>query len=122
MLNNCETHDVRYKEITNHDCRGEYTIFGKQPFILVRKELKRPDKLWVGLHEFGHHLLHYPVNHKFSKSVVKRMDREANYFAAIAMMPTWMVESMTFEEIRGEYNYPHRLILIRREIIEAYRI
>lgn len=115
-------HNVRLKEFEKHKYKGEYTIYNDQPFILLRKELKNPFKLWVGLHEFGHHLLHYPVNHHFSVGTTHRMDREANFFAAIALMPTYIVKSKTFGEILEEYNYPLLIIKIRKEIHEAYKI
>ncbi len=102
--------------------KGEYWIVEGVPFILLKPNLKPAEKLWVGFHEVGHHLLHYPVPHKFSKSLQRRMDREANFFAAIALIPTWLVKSKTFGEIMEEYNYPKDLILIRKEIYENYKI
>lgn len=109
-------------EDENLKCKGEYGIYKGKPFIALKKQLKPTLKLWVGFHEVGHHLLHYPVNHRFSRSTVRRMDREANFFAAIAMMPTLLVTTETYGEIIEDYNYPQQLIDIRKEIWEAYRI
>ncbi len=102
--------------------KGEYLLIEDAPLILLKPKLKPAEKLWVAFHEVGHHLLHYPVPHKFSKSLQRRMDREANFFAAIALIPTWMVESKTFGEIAEEYNYPKDLILVRKEIYDTYKI
>lgn len=118
----CEEAKVRVVEDETLKHKGEYTIYKDVPFIALRKGLKPPMRLWVGMHELGHHLLHFPVNHRFSKGIFRRMDREANFFAAIALIPTWMVESKTLGEIVEEYNYPKELIIIRKEIYEAYGI
>lgn len=118
----CEREKVEIAENGSFKFKGEYVIYDAIPFILLRPDLKREMKLWVGLHEFGHHLLHYPVNHRFSKGIVRKMDREANFFAAIALMPTWLIASKTLGEIIEEYNYPKQLIRIRKEIYDTYKI
>lgn len=102
--------------------KGEYLIIDDNPMIILKPKLKTGDRIWVLFHEFGHHLLHYPVPHKFSKGLQRRMDREANFFAVIALIPTPLVESKTLGEIMEEYGYPKDLILIRKEIYEAYKI
>ena len=111
--------------------KGEYTMLDKKPVILLKPGLKQQIKLWVALHEFGHHLLHYPVNHKFSKWTRRRMDREANFFAAIALIPTYLIEEnflngMSIREALGiiaeEFGYPKELLKIRQEIYETYKI
>lgn len=103
--------------------KGEYFVDDDGfSFIIIKPNSKNPMKLWIILHEIGHHLLHHPVNHKFSKGTKRKMDREANYFAAFALIPTRLIEEKTFEEIAEEYNYPKALIKIRKEILEAYKI
>jgi Zn-dependent peptidase ImmA (M78 family) len=102
--------------------KGEYLIIDDEPMILLKPNLKANEKLWVSYHELGHHLLHYPVPHKFSKGLQRRMDREANFFAAIALMPTKLIAEKTFGEIVEEYGYSSELIAIRKEIYEAYKI
>lgn len=102
--------------------KGEYLLIENVPLILIKPKLKRTEKLWVSFHEMGHHLLHYPVPHKFSKSLERRMDREANFFAAIALIPTCLVESKTLGEIMEEYDYSKALIMLRKEIYDNYKI
>jgi Zn-dependent peptidase ImmA (M78 family) len=87
--------------------KGEYLLIEGQPIIILKPNLKQMEKLWVGFHELGHHLLHYPVPHRFSKGCWRRKDREANFFAAIALLPTKLVESLTLAEIVEEYGYPN---------------
>lgn len=118
----CARENVRVMESNLFKHKGEYSIHEGIAFILLQAKLKREEKLWIAFHELGHHLLHYPVNHKFSKSIIRRMDREANFFAAIALIPTRLVKSKTLGEIMEEYNYPKELILIRKEIFDVYKI
>ncbi|MBS1793373.1 MAG: ImmA/IrrE family metallo-endopeptidase [Acidobacteria bacterium] len=122
VLQICQHWKVRPFKDETIKAKGEYTIHEKQAFILYRPGLKREIFVWVLLHELGHHLLHAPVSHKFSRSIYRRMDREANFFAAIALMPTWLVESKTWGEIIEEYNYPLELIKIRKEIYDTFKI
>lgn len=115
--------------------KGEYLLFEdvtpSRPMILIRPDVKKSERLWVIFHEIGHHLLHYPVPHKFSKSLQRKMDREANFFAAIALIPTFLiVERLIIYEtleaalgsIKEDYNYPKELLIIRKYIYEEYKI
>jgi Zn-dependent peptidase ImmA (M78 family) len=113
---------VRVIESESIKAKGEYVIYKNVSFIVLRPKLPLQLRLWVGLHELGHHLLHFPVNHKFSKSVTRKFDREANFFAAIALLPTFVVENKTLGEIIDEYNYPKILTTIRKEIYDAYKM
>lgn len=118
----CWRDKVRVMESNLFKNKGEYTIHQNICFILLSKKLNFGEKLWVGFHELGHHLLHYPVPHRFSKGYCRRMDREANFFAAIALIPTRLIESKTLGEIAEEYNHPNRLIEIRKQIYDCYKI
>lgn len=102
--------------------KGEYLIYRNQAFIIFKNGLSSSLRLWVGLHELGHHLLHYPVNHKFSRGTIGRLDREANFFAAIALMPTTLIQQKTLDEIVEDYNYPREIIWIRKDIWDNFKI
>lgn len=102
--------------------RGEYTVYNGVPFVIVRSDLSEAMKAWVGLHEIGHHLLHFPTSHKFSKSINTKADREANFFAAIAMMPTELCRRTTPADVEEQFGLPPEIVAIRREITEVYRI
>jgi Zn-dependent peptidase ImmA (M78 family) len=102
--------------------KGEYTSHDGVPIIILKRGLAQKMRLWVGLHELGHHLLHYPSAHSFSKGIYSKVDREANFFAAIAMMPTELCRTATPAEIAAEYDYPPEIIQIRLEISENLRI
>lgn len=102
--------------------KGEYIIHGEVPMILVKRGLRADLKDWVPMHELGHHLLHYPTPHKFSKGICSKADREANFFAAIALMPTVLCRQMTPDEIVAEYGYSPEIVQIRLEIAEHFKI
>lgn len=118
----CKIHKARHYEDSEMKGKGEYTIHRGVSFVIINKNLGKIEKLWVGLHELGHHLLHYPVPHRFSKGTKRKLDREANIFASVALIPTYLVESKTLGDIVEEYGYPNDLILVRKEIYEENRI
>lgn len=117
----CEREKVCIVVLNNRE-KGEYCFRYEQPVILIKDKLKTNEKTWVAFHELGHHFLHYPAPHRFSRGTFRKMDREANYFAAIALIPTYLVKSLTLDEILEDYNYPNELIKIRKEIYEEYKI
>lgn len=117
----CEAEEVRVLE-TSAKHKGEYCIYRNQPFILLKKNLKPNLKTWIAWHELAHHFLHYPATHHFSRSTFRRMDREANFVAAIALMPSSLVKNLTMAEIIGDYEYPIALVEIRKEIFEEFKL
>lgn len=122
FYNICQSEKVHIFEEYFFKYKGEYLIQDGKSLILLQKKMSREEKLWVGFHELGHHLLHYPVPHRFSKGLCRKMDREANFFAAIALLPTEVIKLKSFVEILEDYNYPKGLIIIRKEIYDNYRI
>lgn len=131
LFNLCKIHQVRHFEDEEMKGKGEYTKYDNTWFVVVNKKLTRPMKLWVGLHELGHHLLHYPIPHRFSKGTRRKMDRQANFFAAVALIPTFLIQENSMGDgtvdtalslIAVEFNYPKGLTKIRKEIWETYRI
>jgi Zn-dependent peptidase ImmA (M78 family) len=106
----------------NIKSRGEYMPYKKIPFIILRKNLKQKWWAWVLWHEIAHHLLHYPGNYLFSRSTVRKIDFEANFIAAIALLPTAVIQQLTAAEIIAEYGYPEELIRVRKLIYDFYKI
>lgn len=100
--------------------RGEYLVYQDQPFIVVRRDLGFGMRPWVLAHELGHHILHAVTHTKFSRGLHRRLEREANYFAAIALIPTFTLPRVG--ELFEEFNYPRELFAIRQEIQEVYGI
>lgn len=102
--------------------RGEYTVYKKIPFIIIRENLNPKWKTWVLWHEIAHHILHYPGNYLFSSSSARKIDFEANFVAAVALMPLSIIGQLTVSEIIAEYGYPKEIIEIRKLIYDNYRI
>lgn len=102
--------------------RGEYTVYKKIPFIILRKNLKPKWKSWVIWHELSHHFLHYPGTYLFTASSARKADFEANYVASIALLPTEIVQQFSATEIIEEYGYPKELIKVRKLIYDNYLI
>jgi Zn-dependent peptidase ImmA (M78 family) len=102
--------------------RGEYKVYKKWPFILLRRRLPAAMRIWIQWHELAHHFLHYPGSYLFDPSAARKVDFEANFVASIALIPTKLMEDRGLEEIATEFNYPKKLIEIRRRIAEHYRI
>jgi Zn-dependent peptidase ImmA (M78 family) len=71
-------------------------------FIMINSLLKNePEKTFVGLHELGHHFLHAPISWRapfYCRSTCElsksKFDCEADAFALIAMIPTWLLIEM----------------------------
>lgn len=106
----------------NISSRGEYTVYKKISFIILRENLNNQWRPWVLWHELAHHFLHYPGHYLFNQSSARKVDFEANFVASVALIPTKLVETMTFGEIVAEYNYPKKLIEIRKQIYDHYKI
>jgi Zn-dependent peptidase ImmA (M78 family) len=96
--------------------RGEYLMYKDAPFIVVKRALRRNWRAWVIWHELGHHWLHYPGPHAFSRHTRRKMDWQANFVAAIALIPTVLWESSTPADIMVEYGYPKELLKLRAAI------
>lgn len=102
-----------------HDRRqafGQLRYYKGYSFILINPDLPGSMWIWVLFHEIAHFLLHYPETSKFSKSMKRKNDREANYVAAIALMPKSLLVGRTVDEIVYELGVHPDLVKIREEI------
>ncbi len=102
--------------------RGEYLIHEGFPFIILRPNLNPQWRSWVCWHELAHHFLHSPGHYLFNRSNARKVDFEANFVASIALIPTFLTKTKTMAEIIEEYNYPIRLIELRKQIYDYYKI
>lgn len=117
----CDVKGVEVEE-QNIRKRGEYFVFDNVPRIIISSQMKDPMKHWIAFHELGHHLLHYPIPHSFSKGTVRKMDFEANFFASIALIPTSIVRELSTNELAGEHDFHRELVDIRIKYFEGWRI
>ncbi len=100
--------------------KGEYLVVDRQAYIVLESGLKEDLKTWVALHELGHHFLHYPIPHRFNRSTVRKMDREANYFASVAMITTEKLKRISFGE--ETETGPKGLLRIRCAVFRQFGI
>lgn len=117
----CRRESVRVIE-GDFVARGEYKVYKKWPFILLRRRLPSSMRIWIQWHELAHHFLHYPGSYLFDPGAARKVDFEANFLASVALIPTGLIETMGLDEIALEFNYPKKMIEIRRHIMENYRI
>lgn len=105
----CETTKVNF---------GKYTQYKGYDFILINPKLSPAMRLWVLWHEIAHFLLHSPETSNFSQSTIRKNDREANWVAAILLMPKNLIKNKTRTALQEEYGYLAELIEIRKYIID----
>ncbi|HUF02816.1 MAG TPA: ImmA/IrrE family metallo-endopeptidase [Aridibacter sp.] len=102
--------------------RGEYSVVDKRPIIVLRAGLNEQLKAWIAFHELGHHYLHYPAPHRFSRGTYRKMDREANFFASVALIPTSQLERLAWGEAEPEASGPEGLMRIRLAVYRHFGI
>lgn len=105
------------------DDLGEYRIYREKPFVLINKFIEARHRGWVLFHEIGHFILHPTTCAQFSDAVIRRkIEREANMLAAVALIPAFVLKTKTFAEIQTDFNYHRKLILLRKEIYDTCKI
>ncbi len=97
---------------------GQLRYYKGYTFILISSRLNPEMRLWVLWHEIAHYLLHGYSTTRFSASTVRKKDREANYVAAVAMMPRHLIEGRTIDEVAADFGYPREVVVIRYQVWE----
>lgn len=120
FYNICEQKSIVVKETELIEAAGEYLVYRNYHFILLHSFCIDEFKLWVKYHELSHYFLHAPG--KFSQTVKRKMDFEANVIAAVALVPFCLLERYSYQEINEYYDYPFDLILLRWQIFRRYGI
>ncbi len=120
LQNYCKRNGIHIAE-GKIDVPGLYVINEGVPFIVIDPDLKGFMRAWVLLHELAHHLLHAPSMQLFDKRFETKADREANFIAAVALLPCAVLETKNFADLLEE-GYPAELLWLRKEIYEQFRI
>lgn len=115
----CHAERVLFLESIGRKHKGEFIPYANRNIIILRAGLNEGERRWVAFHELGHYFLHAAA-HQFSRSAHRRMDREANIFAAIALLPTQLIKND--EQLALDGYYPAEFIKIRHEIYKEYGI
>lgn len=122
FFESCYQANVIFKETDLIDGAGEFRSYRNQPFIFLNTFTEASYRNWVLWHEFAHFMLHDVSCAQFSDAVTRRkIERQANHVAAVCLMPTWLIDRYTMDEIRDNYGYPWKLILLRKHFAELYR-
>lgn len=96
---------IRYFDLGT--LKGFYTICNNIPFIALHKELSEDTGKIVCAHELSHHLLHRSMaettffNAYELYRMENRLEREANLFASLLLIPDAAVEWFRAPENRG---------------------
>ena len=115
----CAAERIVFVEGIGRKHKGEFISYANRNMIILRAGLGEGERRWVAFHELGHYFLHERA-HQFSRSAQSRMDREANIFASVALLPKFSIENDRQNIIDGYY--PKEFIKIRFEILQEYGI
>ena len=114
----CNDERIIFAESFGRKYKGEYLRFKNRNVIILKAGLKEGEKRWIAYHELGHHFLH-TASHRFSRAANRKMDREANFFAAVALLPTSLIKRSN--DFNDGY-FPTEMIRIRFEILNEFGI
>lgn len=98
---------VRVRYFPLGDLKGFYLVVEGVPFIALHKDLPEPLQRIVCAHELGHHLLHRDLaeqtifNEYDLYQMENRLERDANLFAALYLLPEEAVRDFRRPENRG---------------------
>jgi Zn-dependent peptidase ImmA (M78 family) len=101
---------------------GAYVVVEDIPVIFINNTLTGLKRLWVMFHELGHHLLHTPETCLFSDSTIHKAQSEANFFAALALLPEQMVRQIPLWEAYDVDEHSAKLLEMRLEFFENYKV
>jgi Zn-dependent peptidase ImmA (M78 family) len=100
---------------------GLHVVYRGVAFIVIRPTLRGVMRTWVLLHELFHFILHEPGLQLFDPYFETKADREANFCAAVALLPREMLERKARNELL-EDGYPAELLDLRKEILEQFKM
>lgn len=117
----CETKLIGTIETNLIKDLGEYRMHRGLPMILIHKFASANHRSWILWHEIGHDIFHTPLSCKFSPTFRSIIEKEANIVAAVALIPLPLMKKKKFHEIHEEFNYPKKLIELRKSIFDNYK-
>jgi Zn-dependent peptidase ImmA (M78 family) len=117
----CARHKIITIETDLINVPGQYRVHRERPIILLHKYIDRHYRNWVFHHEITHFILHPTTMATFSDEIsYRKIENEANFVAAVLLMPRHICDSMKVEEIQEEFGYSRRLVLIRKYIKDNF--
>lgn len=119
----CERNGIIVHETLLINDLGEYRMHKGVPFILLNKFITDRYRTWVLFHEIAHYILHPTEISNFSDEVTKRKaEKQANFVAALLMMPKPFIRKKTLAEIQDELGCARKIILYRKDICDNQRM
>lgn len=115
----CSAERIVFVEGIGRKHKGEFIPYANRNMIVLRAGLEEGERRWVAYHELGHYYLH-SAGHQFSRSAHRRMDREANIFATVALLPSSLLKTDDQSALDGYY--PEEFVRMRYEILKEYGI
>jgi Zn-dependent peptidase ImmA (M78 family) len=101
---------------------GFYTVRRKKwPTIFLSTHTSPGEQLVILVHELAHHWLHTPETCFYQPDSIDKSEHEAETVSAYSLMPTFLVESKTLEEIHEEYGYPFEFMWFRKGLYEQFK-
>lgn len=100
---------------------GLYFFRNGRPQIFINDELRGAERLFVGFHELAHHWLHPPGVQMFY-GWAKQIEVEADIVAVCCLIPKTTLTHYWPSEIAELYGYPHRLVDLRCEVFDKWKI
>ncbi len=123
----CRRERVRVHELPLR-VAGFYMVIKGKPHIYLNNRLRGLAWLQAAFHELGHHLLHAPVPGSSTAAYFYQLtpntkeEKQAEAFAAVALIPELLLRKNSTWELQEEYGYPSELLWLRREIYERYKV
>lgn len=116
----CNVNDILYLHI-KMSWKGLYVRDGDKLAILLNKRMRGPMRVYVAFHEIGHALMEAPGiqamrDFKFDFDEIGHYEKYAHIIAAVALVPRALIENLTSDEIIKKFNYPLRLVELRKKI------
>ena len=94
------------------EARGAYVAVDGLRVIFLSSRIVGVEKLIIEFHELGHAWLHVP-NLKLYRGMFHRIQQQANIVSACALVPSYLLDEMSEQEICESFGYPQDLVRFR---------
>jgi Zn-dependent peptidase ImmA (M78 family) len=123
----CRREKIELVEYPLSGSPGSYMRVGGRSVIAVDSRLRGVRRLYVLLHELGHHLLHVPpdatVAYFFQLKPDSKQEHEAEVFAAVALLPEPLLRRLLAEGSDfDEAGFTKDVVEFRLKVLDLYGI
>ena len=127
VLRICRREKIELVEYALSGTPGSYMRVGGRAIITVDSRLRGLRRLYVLLHELGHHFLHVPpdvtVAYFFRLRPDTKQEFEAEAFAAVALLPEPLLRRILAEggDFEGE-GFTRDVVELRLKVLDRYGV